>query len=158
MAHRREVIITAAHPLTHGLPLRLRATYPAPPRGILQTLRLHEVTMHTPQDAERTLAVPTALGRFGRKAPSIAIDGIGEPLPAEAPAFGLVLDYLHDSDAFTFAGRCFGLKIRLRYDVDNDRLEGTAGYWNSPIPDGSTLRPPEAVLSGSFHLTYAIPY
>lgn len=158
MRPAREDIITSAHALTHELPLRLRTLYPVSQRAMLQSLRIDELTVHDRDGKDRRIALPRTLGRFSRRAPAIPVEGLGDPLPEEASAFSLVLDYIHDPEAYGMPTILYGIKVRLRYDIANDRLEGSIGYWPSPLPDGEDDPLPSPPVSAIFQLGYVVPY
>lgn len=158
MRPAREDITSTAHVLTHELPLKFRKLYPVHARAVLQSLRVEELMVHGPQGKEQRIALPRVLGRFSRRSPAMALEGLGEPLPDEINAFSLVMDYLHDPAAYHMAGVAYGLRLRLRYIVDTDTLEGSCGFWPAPQPDGTVLELPQLPVSAIFHLSYVTPY
>jgi hypothetical protein len=158
MRPAREDITSTAHVLTHDLPLRLRKLYPVHVRAMLQSLRIEELVVHGPYEKEQRIVLPRTLGRFSRRSPSIPLAGLGDPLPEEINAFSLVLDYVHDPIAYRLAGVAYGLRLRLRYLVDKDLLEGHCGFWPAPLPDGTSMELPALPVSAVFHLSYVVPY
>ena len=158
MQPAREDITTAAHVLTHELPLKLRKLYPIHARAMLQSLRVEELTVHGPQGTEQHIVLPRALGRFSRSAPAIPMEGLGDPLDEQASAYSLVLDYLHAPAAYGAADAIFGLRLRLRYNLDTDVLEGLCGYWPAAPSEDTAATRSRFPIHAVFHLSYTIPY